>query len=355
MKPDDKEVTTSMPQVEECIGEHRGGKPNEQLDAFARKTKVSKPFLDSFFVPTSSKKSETAIEKLKEQKPEIIIGKGGQLNLTIHQLRVLDALLRKYSDSDLKVEDNVVRNGFRITRTELLELAGCERTKHKDGKYRFSGREAKRLQQALGQLATTPQLVIIKNLEGNTIFFHEVLVKVAWEMEDTVSPQVVAGSENPAQNDKLNKRLRYYLISLPEFVLDGIESSFRLLPCNLYAEIKTYKQLTLKATRIDVTITEYIFIKWLHRHRIGGEEIRINWFKLAAQLKLDSYIKYRMWANIKQILRGLYELAKGLGYIKDFKIGMASPHTKDKTVDVLYLNPEKIIHVGREKVSRGKK
>lgn len=172
-------------------------------------------------------------------------------------------------------------------------------------------------------------------------------------MGKTVTPQKVAGSNSPAQDEKLNKRLRYYRVALPSFVLAGVESTFRLLPVNPYSEIKVYKQLISKTGRVDVTSTEYLFIKWLHRHGIGKLEIRINWRNLADQLKLESYINNRRWATIKRILSGLYELALGLGYIQDYETGIASPNTKDKTVDVLYLNPEKIIHAGSKQVSRG--
>lgn len=165
MKPDNKKLTAFMQQVEEYIRKHGEPKTKKQVDDFAKKLKVPKPFLDSFFVPRSSKKSKKVIATLQKQLPEVIIGKGGQLDLTIYQHRILDSLLKKFSDNDFLVVKEVKWDGLRITRAELLELAGCERTKHKDGKTRFSGREAKRLQQALEQLATTSQLVITKTVK----------------------------------------------------------------------------------------------------------------------------------------------------------------------------------------------
>ncbi|MFO7807063.1 MAG: hypothetical protein R6V40_01415 [Candidatus Moraniibacteriota bacterium] len=294
-------------------------------------------------LPKKSKHSLTFIQAVmggKQDKIEVKIESDFKpLRLSMYEERTLDGLIDFFSsenfpeDRDKKSKKLNVIQGW-ISKSHLYQLAGVKKVKRKDGAEIYPGRESQKIDAAMWSLDKKPYKILYTDYaSGRIVETQQPLIEVAREYEN---------KENYKKGDHLG-----WYVYLNDIVKANLKSFYRLLPPakNIYLEIKEYTQ---KHASSLSTQKAYQFIKWLHKHGAKTNPVRINWLNLAKDLGMDSAIKKRRWARISETLKTLYEMAKALDFLESYKHKAYSRNTKDKTVDILNLNPEKFEHLKEE-------
>ncbi|MFW6129446.1 MAG: hypothetical protein ACOC6P_04295 [Candidatus Aminicenantaceae bacterium] len=274
-----------------------------------------------------------------ENRIEIIIkNENKPLKFTMYEERVLDAVINFFSDKDYKSLKPVfiserkfnAMQGY-IEKNHLYELAGIKKVKRKDGAEIYPGYEKKKIDDALWSLGGKLFKVVYRYYKTGQIYERQ-------------KPLIDVIKEYPDQENYRQGKHAGWWVSLNDVVKVNIESFFRFLPRtkDLYLEVKEY---TKNHDSSISTQKGYQFIKWLHKHGTKKKTIRIHWLNLAADLGMKAHIKARLWKQISDILRGLYKMAKFLGYLKSYRHKTYSQNTEDRTVDILELNPEMFEHL----------
>lgn len=321
-------------------------------------TKWSKPFLDSRFISAQKIKNQLSLFSINDRENiELTIQSGiDGIELDLYQERAFDGILHKFSELDYP-------KFIQLTESEFYELAGADKILTRRKKHEFPGYETKRLKKALKTLDDTKYPMIVKQFAGydkknknnrwNVMRVNQSLVNLGWCYKGVMGEELreyekeLATDKNNSAHEKIKQRFSCWRIYLNPFVMADIQKSFRVLPHNVYKKIKEHKKLSNGDTSktIRVISAEILFIKWLHKHGKGKTEIRINWLTLARDLKFSRMIEDRQYRKLRNAINDLYRLAKELGYLTGYQVNVKTLFTQDKTVDILYLDPEKFYHL----------
>jgi len=313
-------------------------------DTLAGIVKYGKPFLDSLFVSNADlAKKKKPFDLADPKEVEIFISGGMEgIDLDLYQERVLGAVLSRFTDGGFP-------EWVQLKERDLYALAGAERVQTKRGRLIYPGHESLKLRRALAGFARTNYPIMIKtfekydpkkkqnlyNLEGA----FRPLMDVRWVYRSVEENELKEYRNAVTFSDGgLSYRFAHWRIKLSPAILAGMYKSFRLIPRDVYKQIRDHKGAR-------VTKAEVLFIKWLHKHGMGKTEIRINWLNLADDLKLGAELRYKHFREVRATITRLYELAQALGYIKRFQVALPSNRTADETVDVICLNPGQFCHL----------
>jgi hypothetical protein len=313
-------------------------------DTAAGIVKYGKPFLDSLFISNADLAEQKKAFSLDDPKEVEVFISGGMegIDFDLYQERVLGAVLSRFTDDGFP-------EWVTLKERDLYARAGAEQVQTKRGRLIYPGRESLKLRRALAGFARTNYPVMIKtfekydpkrkqnlyNLEGA----FRPLMDVRWVYRSVEENELKEYRDAVTFSDGgLSYRFAHWKIKLSPAVLAGIQKSFRLIPCDVYRQIKDHKGAR-------VTKAEVLFIKWLHKHGMGKTEIRINWLNLADNLKFGADLRHKDFRAVRATITRLYELAQALGYIERFQASLPSERTEDRTVDVIYLNPRRFHHL----------
>lgn len=313
-------------------------------DTAAGIVKYGKPFLDSLFISNAGvaeRKKAFILDDPKEVEFFIAGGMEG-IDLDLYQERVLGAVLSRFTDDGFP-------EWVQLKEKDLYARAGAEKVQKKRGEMVYPGHEALKLRRALTGFARTNYPIMIKTFEKYDLKKKQNVYKLEGAFRPLMDVRWVYRSvgENELKEYRnavtfsdggLSYRFAHWKIKLSPAVLAGIQKSFRLIPRDVYRQIRAYRPGR-------VTKAEVLFIKWLHKHGMGKTEIRINWLNLADNLKFGAELRHKHFREVRATITRLYELAQGLGYIERFQVALPSDRTRDETVDVIYLNPSQFRHL----------
>ena len=241
---------------------------------------------------------------------------------------------------------------LRFTPTQYLEAFGVTKFKTGREKYEYSFAERKEALKALVDLADKRNLIIykriywIRNKKGrreqriDRIETVQPLISITrgWEALTKYQDALLDKGKSTKKTDE---KLKEIAIEPCPILVDQINSYFILKPANYREEIY------LKSRELGiwkVSKYTYLFIDFLmaqaelKRRKNEPLIITVSMEELAYKLRMDTYIKKRMWNYIRGCLNNSYKLAQKLGYLLGYK---TVPGKSVPEVEVLTLNPEK--------------
>lgn len=359
-KKKEKRVVTDS-RIAECISKY-----SKQIDS-REFTKTSTPWIGALFVPAKKIKNQLSLFPSTQRRPieeSLTVHGLDGIELDLYQQRVLDGLMHRFSHVDYSEEY------IDLKESELYALAGVKRIKTSREKLEYPGYETEKVKKALVKLNTNLHQIFITKLDGydpkrkrNTYaaaVSYERLIKMAWFYKNIASNKLEEFKEEIIRErhhftkGKLSTFFSHYRIALNPVIKTDIEKSFRLLPHDIYNEIKRHKQSTGNGKRVRVAASETNYIRWLHRHAVDKTEVHIHYLKLAEALKFSALLKGKRYKELRARMIRHHQLAADLGYLLSYETSTELLFSKKK-MDILYLNPERFYHLSRKKRSTTKR
>jgi hypothetical protein len=240
--------------------------------------------------------------------------------------------------------------GIQFKPSQYFDAYGVTKYRTTRGKYEYSGEQRREALEALKDLALEQNLLIyrrmrwLKDKKGKTqevidrIETVQPLIRITkgWEALNKSEDKLLdAGKSSKDTDDKLT----VIAIEPCPILVDQIDNYFLLKPANYREEI------ALKVREWKVSKYTYLFIDYLmaqaelKRRAHEPLVLRKTIEELAYKLRMDPWIKKRMWKNVRGSLNKSYKIAKDLGYLLDYKT--VPGKTLPEEVEELTLNPEK--------------
>ncbi|MHB8277886.1 MAG: hypothetical protein ACYDIA_09565 [Candidatus Humimicrobiaceae bacterium] len=139
-------------------------------------------------------------------------------------------------------------------------------------------------------------------------------------------------------NARLNKKIKYIVIRPSKIFMDQIENGyFSLLPASLYADIEKLfpndksRQLPFLIKWIGLKVTE-------NRIKTLDHKIEINLLNLAADLRMENYLRANKTGKVKSIIKDKLEKVTQYGALTRYTIEKGK---KGQDKVVMYINPRR--------------
>ena len=316
--------------------------------------KVPSTFLNSYFTTDETLKNykgqlELNLEQFTgdkgqlcrdRQKLEIYIGRGDfqGIDLSYQENRAMKGIfaLADKQGANEKSPFVILENASDLYE-QILEK---KKTKNKkDGTtfrdYRDS--DKKSIDDALDALVKKPHKIVIKgqsgtDKKGKPLFFFYMTEKPLIDIEylkADIPEDAVGGVSERDVKDTGRVRIKI----LPQF-LTNYQKFFKYLPRDVSKEIRT---ACPEVQRMTQPLED--FINYLHRQ--DNEIVKRRRETIAKALRIEAvYHKNRRRANDNII--SYYDIAKRAGFLKDYKLDQRDG---TYTVDVLFLEPSKFLHL----------
>jgi hypothetical protein len=244
----------------------------------------------------------------------------------------------------------ILDNGIlEFTPAEFLEEYGVKKHKHKDGKYKYSGRGRSLAFDSLNSL-----------MEKNFAIFYEYKTynskgEERFEVIKEISP-ILIGAEyfgdltleekemlyNNIETENIRKKIKKIAIRPHRVLTDNIDTHFTFKPKNYIAEIENYtkKPITKYMKNFINLLFDYVAknIKSKKMRSNFDWTFERNYITIARSIWMLSDIDKRNWKRIRNRLNDYYKTLSEIGYIKDYKVDVKG---KTKLLDKLTLNPDK--------------
>lgn len=249
-----------------------------------------------------------------------------------------------------------------FTPAEYLEAYGVKKHETKRGFKEF-GVEARRTAlRALIDLAKKQFLFVYKKTyweEGTKGKREERIDRI--ETLDTIL-QIVRGWEALTKyedrlldtgkpNKTTDEKLKTVAIKPAPILIQDIDGYYLLKPANYLEQIKMLDPFRLKYSKYFLRFIDYLVTQAeLKRRNKQPLVIKIGFKELGYKLRMDTYIKNRMWLRMRQSFNKCYRQAKELGYLLEYE----TTQGQTKELERLVLNPEKFDEVRRVEKEREK-
>ena len=257
---------------------------------------------------------------------------------------------RSKKDNPFKFSGNVP--GLKFNPSEYLDAYGVGKRKTIRGKEEYFANERAEALRALRDLHEQQYLLIYerkyreKNQKGkpeekvDIIRTTNSLIHIIEGYKGLTASEaekIKAGHEGTATDNKLKT-----IAVLPcPMLVDQVDTYFVLKPANCYQEIKL---LNPHASKYVYRFIDYLMAQVAQRESrsrgTGNKDwkIKINYQKLAANLRMDSWLKTRNWKAIRGSLQKCYDTAQKLGYLKSCQTIQGKTGIE---LEELVLNPKK--------------
>lgn len=312
---------------------------------------------------------EDAIKKAKDCGVEVI-----GMDLTYAQNRAYFAIQRLMSETGYKGNipgESVRSKGFKynghlplleFTPAEYLEAYGVKKHEATRGKREFSGEARRDALRALIDLAKKQFLFVYKRtywLKSTKGKREKQVDRI--ETMDTIL-QIIRGwkaltkyedrlLDEGKSNEATDEKLKAIAIKPAPILVQDIDSYYLLKPANYLQEIKMLDPFRLKYSKYFPRFIDWLVTQAeLKRRRGQPLVIEIGFKELGYKLRMDTYIKNRMWLRMRQSFNKCYRQAKELGYLLEYE----TIQGQTKELERLVLNPDKYEEIRRLEKEREK-
>jgi len=152
-------------------------------------------------------------------------------------------------------------------------------------------------------------------------------------------------------SDATDEKLKAIAIKPAPILVQDIDKYFVLKPANYLEEIRMLDPFRLKYSKYFLRFIDWLVTQAeLKRRRGQPLVIEIGFKELGYKLRMDTYIKNRMWLRMRQSFNKCYKQAKELGYLLEYE----TIQGQTKELERLVLNPDKFDEVRRIEKEREK-